>query len=110
MTAVADLSGRSGRIRLWAIVLALAAAAAGPRLVNLGALSFFGDEETSALPAKALLEGRGATMPTGMEYRRELPLTWAAATSARLFGSESEAVYPVGQIAHHEHLRPAGYR
>lgn len=75
------------------VVLALTLAAGVPRLVNLGELSFYGDEETTALVARSVAQGEGATMPSGMTYRRALPLTWLNAASARLFGLDDEISY-----------------
>jgi 4-amino-4-deoxy-L-arabinose transferase-like glycosyltransferase len=74
-------------------VVALTLVAIPLRLVNLGALSFYADEETSAMPARSLAEGNGARMPTGMEYRRAIPLTWLNALSARIVGINEEVAY-----------------
>jgi 4-amino-4-deoxy-L-arabinose transferase-like glycosyltransferase len=76
---------------LFVSVLILVAAPA--RLMNLGALSFYADEETSAMPARSLAEGNGARMPTGMEYRRALPLTWLNAATARAIGLDNDVSY-----------------
>lgn len=64
-----------------------------PRMVNLGNLSFYADEETSAMPARALLEGSGPVFPSGMEYRRALPLTYVMALSASVVGADEELAY-----------------
>lgn len=75
------------------VVLVLTLAAAIPRFVNLGDLSFYGDEETTALVAESMARGDGPTMPSGMVYRRALPLTWINAASARIFGLDNEISY-----------------
>ena len=75
------------------VVSTLVLIAALTRLVNLGALSFYADEETSAMPARSMAEGNGPRMPTGMEYRRALPLTWANSVTARLVGVDNEVAY-----------------
>ncbi|MFQ5688801.1 MAG: glycosyltransferase family 39 protein [Gemmatimonadota bacterium] len=79
--------------RPWLTLLALTALAGAPRLANLGELSFYSDEETTAFPARSLAEGEGARMPTGMEYRRALPLTWLNAASASVLGEDRELSY-----------------
>lgn len=78
-----------------ATALALTLAGALPRLINLGELSFYADEETTALAARSLAAGEGSTMPTGLSYRRALPLTWLNAASAKLFGTEREISYRI---------------
>ena len=85
---------KRGRWAIW-IALSLAALAAPQRLSDLDRLSFVGDEETSALPARALAEGKGNVMPTGMEYRRALPLTRLNAAIATRFGLENPWSYRV---------------
>jgi 4-amino-4-deoxy-L-arabinose transferase-like glycosyltransferase len=83
----------SVRNRTVLVVAVLILAATPVRLVNLGALSFYGDEETSAMPALSFAEGNGSRMPSGMEYRRALPLTWLNAATARFLGLDSELAY-----------------
>ncbi|KPJ89561.1 MAG: hypothetical protein AMS18_12365 [Gemmatimonas sp. SG8_17] len=83
----------SVRNRTVLVVAVLVLAATPVRLVNLGALSFYADEETSAMPARSLAEGNGALMPSGMEYRRALPLTWLNAAAARFLGVENDVAY-----------------
>ncbi len=73
--------------------LALTLLAVSPRFINLDKLSFYADEETTALPALALVEGLGPRFPSGMEYRRALPLTWLNAASARAFGKRNDLSY-----------------
>ena len=89
------MNQRHRRICLLAAVLALTAGAAALRLQDLGALGFFGDEETTAFAARSLAEGHGAAMPSGMPYRRALPYTWLNAASAQWLGLERELGYRV---------------
>ncbi|NNF26589.1 MAG: phospholipid carrier-dependent glycosyltransferase [Gemmatimonadetes bacterium] len=77
------------------IALMLVIASSPQRFMGLDRLSFIGDEETSALPARALAEGRGSVMPTGMEYRRALPLTHVNAAVASRFGVENGWSYRI---------------
>jgi 4-amino-4-deoxy-L-arabinose transferase-like glycosyltransferase len=77
------------------LAVGLTLVAAVPRLANLGSLSFYADEETTAFPARSMAEGGGAEMPTGMWYPRALPLTWILAGSARLFGIEEDVSYRI---------------
>jgi hypothetical protein len=81
------------RRSVFVVALCLTVAAALPRLANLGELSFVDDEETSAFPARSLLERGEAVFPSGMEYRRALPQSWVNAASARLFGVDREFSY-----------------
>ncbi len=78
-----------------ALLAALTLVAAVPRFANLGALSFYADEETTAFPARSVADGGGPAMPTGMSYRRALPLTYVTAASARFFGVDDEAAYRI---------------
>lgn len=75
------------------IIVALIGIAALPRLYGLGDIGFQKDEEYTAWTAKSLLEEGSLALPSGMEYRRALPLTAATALSIGLFGSDSEAAY-----------------
>ncbi len=75
------------------IAIALTLVAAGPRFYRLGALGFYGDEDLSVLAARAVVDGQGSRMPSGMPYRRALPLTWLTALSAHLVGEDREAAY-----------------
>lgn len=75
------------------LAIALTVLAAAPRFYGLGWLGFYGDEETTAFPARALAEGKGAKMPSGMPYYRALPFTWLNALSARIFGLDREISY-----------------
>ena len=62
---------------------------------DLGNPGFWGDEETSSMPAKALAQGNGATFPSGMEYRRALPQTYLNALSAKTFGIDNDLSYRI---------------
>ncbi len=72
---------------------ALTLTAAPLRLIDLGSLGFYADEETSAMPARALAEGNGPRIPNGMQYRRALPLTWLNAAAARAIGTGNDVAY-----------------
>jgi len=67
--------------------------AAWPRLNGLGELSFYMDEETTALASRALAEGSMPQMPSGMPYMRSLLHTALNAVSAKLIGLENELAY-----------------
>jgi len=82
----ADLQG----FRVWLVAMLLFVVALVPRTVNLGRLSFYADEDISVLTAAAVAAGDGSVLPSGMEYRRALPLTWLDAASVRLFGGPTE--------------------
>jgi 4-amino-4-deoxy-L-arabinose transferase-like glycosyltransferase len=75
------------------VTAALTVAAALPRFYHLGALSFYGDEDITALVAQSVNAGHDARLPSGMEYRRALPFTWMAAVSAGVSGAAGEAAY-----------------
>ena len=77
------------------LVLLLTIIAALPRLYHLGDPGFWGDEETSSMPAKSLALGNGATFPSGMEYRRALPHTYLNALSAKVFGIDKDLSYRI---------------
>ncbi len=81
------------RSHVLAAVLMLTVVAAPPRLLNLDELGFYADEETTAFPARALVEVGRPVMPSGMPYLRAAPLTWLNAVSARIFGLDAEASY-----------------
>lgn len=87
------ISKKSAHVLL--ITLALTVAAAFPRFYGLGSLGFYGDEETTSIPARSLAEGQGAKMPSGMPYRRALPHTWLNALSAQVFGLDNELSYRI---------------
>ena len=75
------------------ILIFLTLLAAAIRLFDLGALGFYGDEETSSLAARSLAEGGNMAMPSGMPYLRAIPQTLVTAVSAKIFGVENEASY-----------------
>ncbi len=77
-------SSRSALVLLGAL-LAVAALLRGYRL---GALSFSGDEETTALAAQALLRGWPPTLPGGLVYLRGLPFTALEALAVGAFGTD----------------------
>jgi hypothetical protein len=56
------------------------------RLVGIGHLSFYGDEETTTLAALALLQGWPPTLPGGLVYLRGLPFTGLEALAIALLG------------------------
>lgn len=87
-------SGARRARRHWLFALAvLVVVASPPRLLRLGSPGFYGDEDTSALPARAVATGDGAHMPSGMAYRRALPHTWSMALAARVLGVDRELPY-----------------
>jgi 4-amino-4-deoxy-L-arabinose transferase-like glycosyltransferase len=87
------LNERRRQYLIFLVVACLTAVAMALRLIDLGVLGFFGDEETTALAARAVIDGSGSVMPTGMPYRRALPFTWLNAASASLAGLNQEFGY-----------------
>ena len=79
--------------RAWLLAVVLVGLAAPSRLIDLGGLSFHNDEDVTALASKAVAEGRGFTLPSGMSYRRAAPYTLMVAGSLRRFGTEQEWAY-----------------
>ena len=75
------------------ITIFLLVVSAIPRFASLDALSFEGDEETTAMASKSLALGNGPTLPSGMSYRRAILHTWLNAQSAKLFGINKESSY-----------------
>jgi len=65
------------------------------RTIDLGSPGFWGDEETTSLPAISVAKGQGPYFPSGMEYRRALPHTYVIALSARVFGIDRDFAYRV---------------
>lgn len=63
------------------------------RFYSLDHLSYWGDEETSSLPARSLALGEGPNFPSGMEYRRGLPHTYLMAQTAKMLGTDSDYSY-----------------
>lgn len=84
----------TGRSRVL-IVAVLTLTSAVPRFYDLGSLSFYTDEDFTWLSVQSVLDGEGSRMPTGMPYRRALPLTWANAAVVALIGGDGEAPYRV---------------
>lgn len=84
-----------GRRTLLTIALVLLALAAIPRFHALGELGFYGDEETTAFPARAVALGGAPEMPSGMPYYRAFPFTLCNAASAAIFGVDEELSYRV---------------
>jgi len=78
-----------------ALLIFLLLLAAIPRLLCLGALGFYGDEETTAFPAKSVAEGRNSVLPSGMPYQRALPYTYLNAASAKFLGADKEYSYRI---------------
>jgi len=87
------MTGNRSQVNVWIVVILITAVAAALRFAGLGDLGFFGDEETTSFAARALADGYGAIMPSGMPYRRALPITWLSAGVARQFGLEAEFAY-----------------
>ncbi len=83
----------TGGTRVTLVAVALTLLAIPWRFINLESLSFYGDEETSALPARSLARGDGPRLPTGIEYRRAIPLTVMNALSAKAVGEDREISY-----------------
>lgn len=79
----------------WTAVILVMVVAAVVRFFGLGDLGFFGDEETTSFAARALAEGYSPAMPSGMPYRRALPITWLSAFVARGLGTNTELAYRV---------------
>lgn len=78
--------------RILVIAGLLTVLAAVPRAVNLGRLSFYADEDLSALASHSVAQGEDGRLPSGFEYRRARPFTEVMALSERLFGQD-EWVY-----------------
>lgn len=72
------------------VAVSLLAVALALRLPGLGNLSLYGDEDLSMLAAAATVETGNPVLPSGMEYRRGLPLTWLNAISIRALGDAGE--------------------
>jgi 4-amino-4-deoxy-L-arabinose transferase-like glycosyltransferase len=79
----------------WIAVILITVVAVAVRFSGLGDLGFFGDEETTSFAARSLAEGYGAAMPSGMPYRRALPITWLSAIVVRGLGADAELAYRV---------------
>ena len=83
------------RAAVWILVILVTVVAGWLRFTGLGDLGFFGDEETTSFATRSLAEGYGAAMPSGMPYRRALPITWLSAGVARVVGLDSELAYRI---------------
>ena len=95
-----SISQRLSTARSRALVAAaLTLVSAVPRFYDLGRLSFYADEDYTWRSAQAVLDGGGSRMPTGMPYRRALPLTWANAAVVAVLGGDGEAPYRVTSAA-----------
>jgi len=68
-------------------------ASLSPRFYALGDTSFQGDEEYTAFAASAVIEGKAASLPSGVPYRRAVPLTYLSAASAALLGTDKETSF-----------------
>lgn len=65
------------------------------RLVDLNNPGFWGDEETSSIPARSLALEQGPKFASGMQYQRALPHTYLSAWSARIWGVDRDFSYRV---------------
>lgn len=90
--------GGPGRVRRrlgwkWTLAATLILLVSGtlPRVWDLGALGFYGDEELTAEVTTALVRGEEAAMPSGMKYRRALPYHWLNAKVVHAIGTNDEA-------------------
>ncbi len=88
----------SPRARLL-LAAVLTVVAAIPRFHDLGGLSLYADEDYTAISARSVLAGESSRMPSGMPYRRALPLTWANAGVASALGPDREVSYRVTAAA-----------
>jgi len=94
MDVMGDQADQSSRWIVIALLLALVALV--PRVYELGERSFWGDEETTALPSLAVASGHGPVMPSGMTYFRALPQTYLNAAVLQVTDQDSEASYRLG--------------
>jgi len=78
-----------------ALAMLLSLLALVPRLYDLGERSFYGDEETTAMPSLAAASGQGSVMPSGMPYYRGLPHTYLNAIVLQFADQDSEASYRI---------------
>lgn len=90
-SAAIDIPHSKGWIALFLVAVTLIAAL--PRLYDLGAVGFQKDEEYTAWTASQYLESAAVNLPSGLEYRRALPLTLVTALSISAFGTDAEAAY-----------------
>ncbi len=89
------MTGNREQSAIWVLLIVITLIGGWMRFTGLGDLGFFGDEETTSFAARALAEGHGAVMPSGMPYRRALPITWLSAGVARQIGLDAELSYRV---------------
>ena len=81
------------------VAVGIALAAVALRLVRLGSLSLAGDEETTALATRALLEGWPPSLPGGLVYVRALPFTVLEAAAMGVAGAGESALRLVPALA-----------
>ncbi len=93
MFAPYEFSPKINPVTVFLLAVLLTIVAAIPRLYNLGGLSFYMDEETTAFASRSMAEGKGPQMPSGMPYHRALPHSWLNSLSARLIGLNDEISY-----------------
>jgi 4-amino-4-deoxy-L-arabinose transferase-like glycosyltransferase len=89
-------AGRS-RLQVACALLAITLAGAFVRADNLGLRSFSADEVLHVFAARALLRGEEPQLPSGLPYRRALPVTRAVAAAFAAWG-ESEAAARVPSV------------
>lgn len=83
------------RPRIALLVATILIVAVVPRIYQLGATGFYGDEEITSLAAHSYAIQEIAAMPSGLPYHRALPHTWVNAVSAKIFGLDQEISYRI---------------
>lgn len=68
------------------------------RVFDLGVMGFWGDEETSSMPAKHLALHDTPDFVSSMEYRRAMPHTYLMSVSAKIFGTDRDISYRVPSV------------
>ena len=68
------------------------------RVYGLDDLGFYGDEDTTSLPSRYLAQNGSPEFPSGMQYYRALPQTYANALFAQAFGIDNEASYRASSV------------
>ncbi len=85
-----DSAGRGYTERIgseeWLLLVCLLIVGLVLRVQDLGSLSFYADEETTALAVRGILHDGYPHMPSGVGYWRAAPYSYATAGAARLFG------------------------
>jgi hypothetical protein len=76
----------------WIAIALIALAGVSLRAYQLGALSTWGDEETTGLAARALLDAWPPELPGGLVYVRALPFTLLEALAIGAFGDSAAAL------------------